>query len=72
MIASWLSDQELLLGPTVALLLFLLVFAGVLVWIFRPGSDAAYEHEAMLPFTDEEPSGGDAAQALERNHGTRA
>jgi cbb3-type cytochrome oxidase subunit 3 len=59
MISNWLTDQGYLLGPAVALLLFLLIFAIVLVWIFRPGSTEAYEREAMLPLDDIAP--GDAS-----------
>jgi cbb3-type cytochrome oxidase subunit 3 len=72
MISSWLSDQGLLLGPAVALLLFLFVFIAVLVWIYRPGSTAIYEHEAGLPFSEGESGGADAPTTREWNHGKRA
>jgi cbb3-type cytochrome oxidase subunit 3 len=52
MINEWLSDQEVLLGPAIALVLFLAIFIGMMVWIFRPGSRRAYEHDAQLPFDD--------------------
>jgi cbb3-type cytochrome oxidase subunit 3 len=52
MISEWLSDQGFLVGPALALGVFLAVFAGVLLWIYRPGSTRAYEHEAQLPFDE--------------------
>lgn len=53
--SSWLADQGYLLGPAAALLLFMLIFAAVLVWIFRPGSTQVYEQEARLPLDDMAP-----------------
>jgi cbb3-type cytochrome oxidase subunit 3 len=50
MIRTWLTDQGFLLGPAFALVVFFVVFIGVLVWIYRPGSRQVYEHEAQLPF----------------------
>ena len=58
MIRSWLTDQALLLGPAFALALFLAIFIGVLIWIFRPGSRQVYQHEALLPFEDGSPAQG--------------
>ncbi|HKJ00354.1 MAG TPA: cbb3-type cytochrome c oxidase subunit 3 [bacterium] len=52
MIKEWLTDQGLMLGPGVALGLFLVFFIGVLFWIYRPGSNRIYEREAQLPFED--------------------
>ena len=52
MIGPWLSDQGYLLGPAFALLVFLAVFVGMLLWIFRPGSGHTYEREAQLPFDE--------------------
>jgi cbb3-type cytochrome oxidase subunit 3 len=59
MIQSWLADQGLTVAPAVALLLFMGIFIGVLVWIFRPGSRAQYDHEARLPLEDSRDAGGD-------------
>ena len=50
MIRPWLTDQGFLFGPAFALVMFFVVFIGVLVWIYRPGSRQVYEHEAQLPF----------------------
>lgn len=52
MINEWLTDQEIIIGPAVALVLFLGIFIGMLTWIFRPGSRQTYERDAQLPFDD--------------------
>lgn len=49
-----LSRTDLLVLPELSLLLFMLIFAGALVWIFRPGARAAYERRARLPLVDDE------------------
>ena len=70
MISQWLTDQGYLLGPAVALLLFILVFAAVLVWIFRPGSSETYAQEAMLPLDDmAPPRAANNAKTREDNDG---
>lgn len=58
MMRAWLADQGLLLAPAFALALFLTIFVGVLVWIFRPGSRQVYDREALLPFEEGSPAGG--------------
>lgn len=52
MMRDWLADQGLTLGPGFALLLFLVIFMGVLAWVFRPGSRRIYQEEAKLPLQD--------------------
>ena len=56
MIRAWLSDRMSDPGFAVeggiSMILFLLLFVGVLVWIYRPGSRNTYEQEAALPFED--------------------
>jgi len=49
-----LSRTELLFLPELSLLIFMLVFIGALVWIFRPGAAKAYERRAQLPLVDDE------------------
>jgi cbb3-type cytochrome oxidase subunit 3 len=39
-------------GPTVVTLLFVALFAGTLIWIYRPGSNRHYDHQAHLPLED--------------------
>jgi cytochrome c oxidase cbb3-type subunit IV len=58
MIREWLTAQGFQLGPAVALLLFLAVFVGMLVWIYRPGSRRIYDRQANLPFDEDAPLGG--------------
>jgi len=60
MIGSWLAGQGLTVAPAVALLLFMGIFSGVLVWIFRPGSRAQYDREARLPLEDSREDSRDA------------
>lgn len=68
MIRNWLSDQGITLGPAIALIIFLVVFVGVLAWVFRPGSRRIYEHESRLPLDDDEGAGaGDDATPTDRN-----
>ena len=61
MLSDWWSDQGLLLGPMLALVVFLGVFVGMLVWIFRPGSKQFYQHNAELPLQDEPVRSGQEA-----------
>ncbi|MCA9652108.1 MAG: cbb3-type cytochrome c oxidase subunit 3 [Myxococcales bacterium] len=49
-----LSRTDLLFLPELSLVLFLLIFVGALVWIFRPGAKAAYERRSRLPLLDDE------------------
>ena len=68
MIRTWLSDQGFTLGPAIALLIFLVVFVGVLAWVFRPGSKRIYEHESRLPLDDDAgPGAGDVTTRTDRN-----
>jgi len=39
-------------GPTMVTLLFVTIFLGTLVWIYRPGSKRHYDHQANLPLED--------------------
>jgi cbb3-type cytochrome oxidase subunit 3 len=52
MTGPWLTEQGYLLGPAFALLVFLALFVGMLLWLYRPGSRRIYEQEARLPFDD--------------------
>ena len=52
MIRNVMTDMGMTLGPTVALLLFVLLFILVMLWIYRPGSREIYEEEARLPLDD--------------------
>ena len=49
-----LSRTDLLLLPELSLVLFLLIFVGTLLWIFRPGARATYQRRAQLPLVDDE------------------
>ena len=55
MIREWWTDQGLIVGPAFALLIFLAVFIGILVWIFRPGSKTFYDETARMPLDDDRP-----------------
>jgi len=69
MIRSWLTDLGFTWGPTLALLLFFGLFIAVLVWVFRPGSRKAYEHEARLPLEDGGPRAAEPSGEKEEHHG---
>lgn len=57
---DFLADRALM--GSVSLLLFVVFFAGVLAWIFRPGSKEKYQELGRIPLNDEmndEPEVGD-------------
>jgi len=49
-----LSRTDLLFLPEISLVIFVAIFVGALVWIFRPGSAATYRSRSRLPFSDDE------------------
>ena len=55
MIREWWTDQGLFLAPVTALAIFMILFLGVLFWIFRPGSKRIYEQKARMPLEDQTP-----------------
>lgn len=38
----------------IGLLFFFLFFLGVLAWVFRPGARKKYEHDAQIPFEEDD------------------
>ena len=52
MMREWWSDQAQIVWAGVALALFLSLFAGMLVWVFRPGSRSQYHERARMPLDD--------------------
>jgi len=42
----------------IGLVVFLALFLGVLVWVFRPGSRRIYEAGAQIPFADDDAQRG--------------
>jgi len=49
-----LSRTDLLFLPEISLVVFVLIFFGALLWIFRPGSKETYERRSRLPLVDDE------------------
>jgi len=39
-------------GAALGLIVFLALFAGMLFWVFRPGSKREYERSAAMPLDD--------------------
>ncbi len=39
-------------GAALGLIVFLALFVGMLVWVFRPGSKRKYERNAAIPLDD--------------------
>ena len=73
MISQWLGEGDYSTWPLLALVLFIGVFVGMLVWIFRPGSKQFYEREAQLPLQDSASSGkGGGYSKQEETHGSGA
>ncbi len=71
MISRWLSEGDHAAWPLIALMLFVLVFVGMLVWIFRPGSKQFYAREAQLPLEDSTaPAKGADRTQEEEGHGS--
>ncbi len=55
-----MSFEELVaLTRVIGLAVFLMMFLGVLVWVFRPGSRQVYDANARIPFADESKPGRD-------------
>lgn len=70
MISQWLSDGDYATWPLVALVVFIVVFVGMLVWIFRPGSKEFYKREARLPLEESAETGkGVDRSKQEETHG---
>jgi cbb3-type cytochrome oxidase subunit 3 len=53
MMSGILSRTDLLLLPLVSLAIFMGVFVGMVVWIFRPGSGKGYEARARMALDGE-------------------
>lgn len=51
MIRSLLLDSGIW-GAALGLVLFLALFVGMVVWVFRPGARRTYEHSAEIPLDD--------------------
>lgn len=52
---DFLADRSLM--GTISLLFFFIFFAGVLAWVFRPGSAEKYRELGHIPLNDEPGSG---------------
>jgi cbb3-type cytochrome oxidase subunit 3 len=48
MMSGILSQTNLLIFPLFAFVLFSSIFAGVLFWVFRPGSRAVYDARSRM------------------------
>jgi cbb3-type cytochrome oxidase subunit 3 len=53
MMSGILSRTDLLLLPRVSLTLFVGIFVGMVVWIFRPGASKGYEARARMALDTE-------------------
>lgn len=49
---DWWAESGATIGGTIALLLFLALFIGIVVWVYRPGSRERYQRNARLPLQD--------------------
>ena len=54
MFQELLSSSNLLNLPVIAMFMFMAVFAGVIVFVFRRSRRAKYRHISMLPLDDED------------------
>jgi cbb3-type cytochrome oxidase subunit 3 len=52
MMRDWLTDQAQVVWAIAATLLFFSLFAGVMIWVFRPGSRRQYREAERLPLDD--------------------
>lgn len=50
-------DQLVALTRIIGLAIFLSFFAGMLLWVYRPGSRRLYDEGALIPFADETRNG---------------
>jgi len=55
--ADILAHTNWLMFPLVAVVLFLTIYIGVLVWIARPGAREAYAARSRMIFDDERDGG---------------
>jgi cbb3-type cytochrome oxidase subunit 3 len=53
MMRDWWSDQAQIVWAGIALVLFLSLFIGMLLWVFRPGSRSQYKERARMPLDDD-------------------
>lgn len=49
-----LSRTDLLFMPEISLVLFMVVFAAALIWIYRPGSAQFYRQRSTMVFDEDE------------------
>lgn len=56
MMREWMTDQAQVLWAALALVLFLALFLGMLVWVFRPGGKRQYQDRARMPLDDGGPA----------------
>lgn len=49
-----LQNNTLTILPEISLVLFFLVFTGVIVWVMRPSAKAKYEAAGRLPLESDE------------------
>lgn len=54
---TWIQQMEFAVsvGPTLVTVLFVGIFLGTLVWIYRSGSNRHYDRQAHLPLEDDAP-----------------
>lgn len=48
-----LSNTDLLVLPELTLFIFLAIFVGALVWMYRPGSREFYDRRGRMPLEDD-------------------
>lgn len=60
MMKEWMGDTGQIVWAGFALVLFLGLFVGMLLWVFRPGSRGQYQERAQMPLDDQTKNGSAA------------
>lgn len=55
--AAILSQTDWLVFPLIAVVMFTIIFASVLLWIMRPGARSVYQARSEMVFDSNERSG---------------
>jgi len=52
MMKEWMGDTGQVFWAGIALVLFISLFAGMMLWVFRPGSRKQYQERARMPLDE--------------------
>ncbi|TPV92894.1 MAG: cbb3-type cytochrome c oxidase subunit 3 [Myxococcales bacterium FL481] len=53
--SEWLGSSDLAFLGEISIVIFVAVFVGSIVWMFRPGSRERYQQRSQMPLDDHLP-----------------